>query len=105
MALARYSNRRDANEPQIVYELEAIGALVIRMDEPCDLLVKYEGRVYLLEVNNPNAANAKYRKRTKKQLDFLNLWDIPIVESGYEAMLHIGCEVIGDYAVVGRVIA
>lgn len=87
MSIKRWNARKDANQSDIVAELRAIGALVHIQDFP-DLAVKYEGRLYWLEVGNPAS---KHRKRTKKQLDFLNLWDIPIVESGFEAMLHIGC--------------
>lgn len=53
MALAKYGNKRDANEPEIVKMLEAYGFTVVRMDTPADLLCGIFGRDYLVEVKTP----------------------------------------------------
>lgn len=90
MSINRWSARRDENEPQIVRDLERVGAKVRRMGRPCDLLVKFGGRVYLLEVSNPDAVGAKYRKRDKAQLEFLDQWQVPIVHTSDEALRCIG---------------
>lgn len=86
MSLNRFAKRKDANQTPIVEALRAEGALVHIQDFP-DLAVKYQGQLHWLEVGNPEN---KYRKRTKKQLDFIAKWGIPIVESVFEAKLHIG---------------
>jgi len=53
MALTRHANTRDGNEKNIVDALRQIGATIIRLDQPCDLLVGYRGRNYLIEVKLP----------------------------------------------------
>lgn len=57
--------RRDDNEPGIVKALEAIGAVVCRIDNfgVPDLLVGYRGRTILLEVKNPSKTS---KQRTRK---------------------------------------
>lgn len=89
MSLSRYAKRRDENEGAIVDALRAVGCLVRQQDFP-DLAVKYRDRLYWFEVSNPNN---RYRKRTDKQLAFLKLWDVPIVEYAHEAMAYLGIKV------------
>ena len=68
MALAKYGNKRDANEPEIVAMLEAHGFTVHRLDKPVDLLCGYGGRDYLIEVKTPKGT------LTKSQKDFYATW-------------------------------
>lgn len=89
MSIKRWAARKDANQGPIVDGLRAVGCLVHIQDFP-DLAVKYQGRLYWLEVSNPNN---RYRKRTAKQLAFLKTWDVPIVESAFEAMKYLGIKV------------
>jgi Holliday junction resolvase len=49
MGLNRYAKRRDANEPDIVEALRAIGCTVIQCDA-VDLVVGYQGVNHLIEV-------------------------------------------------------
>ena len=51
----RHKNKRDANEKEIVSELQAHGFTVERMDVPADLLAGYGGRDFLIEVKMPGA--------------------------------------------------
>jgi hypothetical protein len=53
MGLARHANQRDGNEKTIVDALRGIGASVVRLDKPCDLLVGYRGANFLIEVKLP----------------------------------------------------
>lgn len=87
MSLNRYAQRRDLNEPSIVGGLEDIGCLVERLGRPCDLLVRWRGQIHLLEVDNPES---KYRKRDAKQLEFLRLWEVPLVRNLNDALRAIG---------------
>jgi hypothetical protein len=86
MSLNRYSARRDANEAQIIKDLRMIGAIVEQLDKP-DLIVRFAGRIYLMEVTNPDN---KYRKRDEKQLEFLERFMIPQVRTSDEAFRIIG---------------
>jgi len=52
MTRLRYDQKRDANEPEIVEFLRAVGAGVFLMDakDGWDLTVMYNGRLHILEV-------------------------------------------------------
>jgi hypothetical protein len=86
LSLNRYSARRDANEAQIIKDLRMIGAVVEQLDKP-DLIVRFAGRIYLMEVTNPDN---KYRKREKDQREFLDTFLIPEVRTSDEAFRIIG---------------
>ena len=81
--------RRDDTEPDIIEALEGIGAEVERLDRPVDLLVRYQGRVHLLEVEGITRG----RKRQAQQLEFIARWEVPIVRSPAQAMRAIGAPV------------
>jgi len=83
----KYGSQRDANEPDIVKALEAIGCSVVRLDTPTDLLCGYRKRCYLLEVKNPKQDKA-HRKKTKAQDKFFAEWNgqVDIVETAEEAI-------------------
>ena len=85
-------NRRDANEPEIVRALEAVGAKVHRMHSPMDLLVRFRDRTYLLEVKAPG----RKRRLQPSQAQCLADWgaDAAVVESIEEALKHIGAIVV-----------
>lgn len=68
MALAKYGNKRDANEPEIVGVLEGHGFSVIRLDTPVDLLCGIFGQNYLVEVKTPKG------KLTGPQDAFAGSW-------------------------------
>jgi Holliday junction resolvase len=68
VSLNRYAKRRDANEKQIVDALQAVGASVVRLDKPLDLLVGINGRCYIIEVKTEKG------RLTKDQKKFIALW-------------------------------
>jgi hypothetical protein len=53
MAQKQYANKRDANESQIIEDLNAFGASVIQLDK-FDLIVGHQGQTHLMEIKNPN---------------------------------------------------
>ena len=81
----RYDARRDANEPEIVEALEAVGASVLRLDD-VDLLIGYRGTNYLMEVKTPEG------KLNKKQQKFFRSWQgqVNIVRTRIQALKLIG---------------
>jgi exosome complex RNA-binding protein Rrp4 len=88
----RFDARRDLNEPEIIAALEQAGALVQRLSETglFDLLVGYNGALWLLEVKNPNASNPRIRKQ---QETFMNKWleyPLYVVWTPDEALRAIG---------------
>ncbi len=64
-----YAKRRDANEPDIVAALEAVGAWVHRFDSPVDLLVDFRGAIALVEVKDGRKSPAD-RPLTPAQVKF-----------------------------------
>jgi hypothetical protein len=92
MSLPRFAKRRDASELPIVQALTAVGALVARLDQPCDLLVQFRGIRYLLEVKTPHTKAGRERARgdQQAQAERLRLWAIPLVRTPTEALRAIG---------------
>lgn len=92
MSLNRYAVCRDQAELPIVQALQAVGALVHRLDKPCDLLVRFRGRTWLLEVKTPytKAGRERMRKDQVEQQRRLIAWEIPIVRTPLEALRAIG---------------
>lgn len=70
MSLARYATRRDANEPDIVAALIAVGAEVHRHDEPVDLCAGWAGRWHWIEVKDPKKPPSE-RRLTENQAKFI----------------------------------
>lgn len=94
MSLLRRAKRRDANEPEIVRALEAVGAYVKRMDQPVDLLVGFRSRWVWLEVKD-GAKTAGNRPLTEDQVEFLrdcSGYGLPacVVTNVSEALAAIG---------------
>lgn len=84
--MKRWAARRDETEYPIVQSLRKIGAQVEYLDYPCDLLVRFRGRMYLLEVDGI----ARNRKRAPAQLKFLTEWEVPRVKTDDDALKAIG---------------
>ena len=59
MTKAKYSDKRDKNEKEIVKEFERLGYHVIRMGRTAgfDLLVIGKGKVYIIEIKNPEGCH------------------------------------------------
>jgi hypothetical protein len=79
--------KRDANEKEIVKDLKKVGAKVKRLNQPCDLLVSFRFRLFLIEVSNPEYPN---RQRDEDQLEFFEEFGVPIVTTSDEALRLIG---------------
>ena len=82
----RRAARRDIAEGPIVEALLAIGAQVVR-NLPTDLLVRYRGVLYLLEVKTPGVYPDP---RQRAQRAFLAGWNVPIVKTPLAALTAIG---------------
>jgi len=96
MSLNRYAKKRDDNERGVIQALEHVGALVIQLDTPLDLLVGYGRQWVLLEVKMPKG------KLTPSQDEFFDAWSkhgecgiASVVRSASEALAVIGCETRG----------
>ena len=78
--------RRDANEQEIVDALEAVGACVLRIHTPCDILCWFRGTVRLLEVKTEDG------KLTDSERRFAERWPglIVVVRSVEQALETIG---------------
>jgi len=68
MTILRFNAKRDANEGEIIKALKAGGLSVYSLDKPCDLLVGYDKRNYLVEVK------AEKGILTPPQIAFIESW-------------------------------
>ena len=69
----RRAARRDENEKSIVEALRAVGATVYYLDEPCDLLIGYNGQTVLMELKNPKTGYGK-KGFNENQKHFAENW-------------------------------
>lgn len=67
--MIRRASRVDANQQQVVSTLRAAGAYVYIIGLPVDLLVGYQGKMYLVEVKN-----GPKKTLTRLQQDFFGNW-------------------------------
>jgi len=68
-------NQRDNTEPAIVAALRQIpGVVVVRLDQPVDLLVGFRGENHLLEVKTPTREGGPPRRLTRAEGDFFESW-------------------------------
>ena len=89
MSVRRRAAKRDANEPEIITALRAVGAVVWQVSEKGvpDLVVGYEGATFLLEVKAPG------KWLTPDQKDVHAAWKgghIFVVETPAQALRAIG---------------
>ena len=76
MGLHSFANQRDGNEKTIVDALRKLGASVHRMDKPCDLLVGFRGKNFLLEVKLPMGprGGTSHSQLNDEQTTFFRSW-------------------------------
>jgi hypothetical protein len=74
--LARHGNTRDGNERPIIEALKRIHATVLQLDKPCDLLVGYRGRNFLLEVKLPAGprGGTSHSELNDDEMEFRATW-------------------------------
>jgi len=85
-----YGLARDGNEQEVVTALQKLGCTVERMHRPCDLLVGYRGRNFLIEVKAPPGprGGTSHADLTPEQKDFRDRWvgQFSVVRSVSEAL-------------------
>lgn len=96
MSLNRYATKRDLNEPEIVAALRAVGATVVQLDRPVDLLVGYKRKTMLMEIKQPGElvkSGKPKHKLTEGQEKFFAEWqggDLLTVRSVEQALACLG---------------
>lgn len=101
MGLKLYKKARDRNEKQIVMALVRAGATVIRLEQPCDLLIGHKGETLLVEVKRPPGPRGGTANRTltKSQREFVATWQgspLHVVTSEAEALALLGVTIDSD---------
>lgn len=83
----RRAAKVDATQAAIVDALRRVGAAVVYIKEPLDLLVGYRGKNVLMEVKNRDGKD----ELTKAQIEFIATWpgEVHIVYSPFEAVQAI----------------
>ena len=64
----------DANQPEIVAALRAVGASVWPVNDRVDLIVGYNGKNYLMEVKDPAQPRSAHKERRERQQKFREEW-------------------------------
>jgi hypothetical protein len=82
----RRAAKRDLAEKAIVDALEAAGALVVRLNWPVDLAVRYRHQTRFMEVKT----GKHLRADQDAQRAFCRLWEVPYVRTPEEALIVIG---------------
>jgi hypothetical protein len=83
MALGRYNNKRDANEPGVFNIIRGYGMSVHSLDTPADAIVGHKGRTYLVEIKD--GPKAKFTAtQSKFQLSWLG--DYIVLRTDEEAI-------------------
>ena len=85
--MKRYAARADANQAEIMRSLRAVGADVIYIGTPVDLLVGFRSENFLIEVKDSRKSPSQ-RKLTQAQVDFINRWrgTVYVVTTAEEAI-------------------
>lgn len=73
MSLPRYAAKRDISEPEIFDTLRDMGMSVYPLSVPCDGLVGFRGKTYLVECKTARKRGGKDQKTTA-QAKFLETW-------------------------------
>jgi hypothetical protein len=76
------THRKDSTQDAIVEALRRCGCAVWPIGEPCDLLVKRGGRLFLIDCEG----TTKYRKRDAAQLVNFLRWGVLIAHTPEEAL-------------------
>lgn len=63
--LHRRARRKDSNEAELIQALEHTGCYVLRIEQPVDLLVGFQGAWFTVEVKNPHGRNREQPSQTK----------------------------------------
>ena len=82
MSVKRWATRRDKNEKEVVDALRKAGCFVYPLDQPFDLLVTKQGKIFQIEVKMPKG------KLTESQIDYIadNQSVVHVVTSAEEAL-------------------
>lgn len=89
IAMKRYADKPDTNQPEIVEALRAVGAKAYIIGKPLDLLIAFRGVFYIIEVKSPGEKLSVSQQRT-----VLEMWDagcmVNVVYDVDEALKAIG---------------
>lgn len=81
-----YAQRTDSTQGDIVKALVKAGCAVFVIRQPCDLLVRRQGVLYLLDATG----KTQYRKRSTSQLLKFSIWGVKLVKDASEALKAVG---------------
>jgi len=85
----QYAKRTDHNQKEIIYGLRRAGCEtepITGCPGMCDLLVAFRGRLFLLEIKNPETKG----KVNEWQIAFHKRYPVSVVHSLEEALVAVG---------------
>lgn len=86
----RYAAKIDLTQPEIVDAYRSVGAQVIHIRNPFDLLVLHRGKLFMVDPKTPRSAKGTIRKKkSQQQLEDAG-WPLHYPRSVGEALAIIG---------------
>ena len=86
----KYAARADTTQPAIVDALRAVGAKVLHIKNPFDLLVRYCGKVFMMDCKTPKSKAGAIRKKPSQLKLEAEGWPLLYPRSPEEAVRMIG---------------
>ena len=86
----RYAARADSTQPAIVDALRAVGATVLHIREPFDILVRYRNRLYMMDCKTPKSKAGAIRKKPSQVKLEADGWPLLYPRSPEEAVRMLG---------------
>lgn len=87
----RYAAKIDTTQPAIVEALRQVGAKVLHVRNPFDLLVAFRGRLFMLDPKTPQSKKGTIRKKPSQLKLEAEGWPLQYPRSVEEALQAIGC--------------
>ena len=92
----RRAARIDLTQPDIVNAMRRVGAKVIHIKDPFDLLVLFRGRLFMMDPKTPSGRLGKTIHKEQSQVDLeARGWPLLYPRSADEALAMIGARIRG----------
>ena len=89
----RYAARADDTQKPIVSALREVGAKVLHIREPFDILVHYRGKLYMMDCKTPKSKAGAIRKKPSQLKLEAEGWPVLYPRSPEEAVRMIGVNI------------
>ena len=93
--MMRRAARIDLTQTEIVVALRRVGAQIIHIREPFDLLVLFRGRLFMMDAKTPRGKRRRIQKEESQKILEAAGWPLLYPRSADEALAMIGAKIRG----------